>query len=78
MAKHDIHIVPNPEGGWLVKEEGNKEPLASTKTKKEADKIGRPIARERKVELVIHNKDGKIADSDSFGNDPKKVKDKKQ
>jgi hypothetical protein len=77
MAKNDIHIVPNKDGGWLVKEEGNKEPLATTKTKKEADTIARPIARERKVELVIHNKDGKIADSDSFGKDSKKSKDKK-
>jgi hypothetical protein len=29
------------------------------------------------VELVIHKKDGTIADSDSYGNDPNPPKDKK-
>jgi hypothetical protein len=77
MKNKNIHIVPNPEGGWLVKEENSNTSIVSTKTKKEADVIARLLARERKVELVIHNKNGKIADKDSFGNDPRKIKDKK-
>lgn len=72
----NIHIVPNPTGGWLVKEEHSLVSIASTKTKKEAANIARPLAKERQVELVIHNKDGKIADKDSFGNDPNNIKDK--
>jgi hypothetical protein len=72
----NIHIVPNPTGGWLVKEEHSLVSIASTKTKKEAGNIARPLAKERQVELVIHNKDGKIADKDSFGNDPSDIKDK--
>ncbi len=27
-------------------------------------------AKKKKVEHVIHNKDGKISDKDSYGNDP--------
>jgi len=72
----NIHIVPNPSGGWLVKEEHSLSPIASTKTKKEANSIAKALAKERQVELVIHNRDGKIADKDSFGNDPENTKDK--
>jgi hypothetical protein len=72
----NIHIVPNPTGGWLVKEEHSLVSIASTKTKKEANSIAKALAKERQVELVIHNKDGKIADKDSFGNDSENIKDK--
>ena len=35
------------------------------------------LAKKLKVEHVIHNKDGKISDKDSYGNDPFPPKDKK-
>jgi len=37
----------------------------------------REIAKNQKTELVIHNRDGKISDKDSYGNDPFPPKDKK-
>ena len=77
MKKKDIHVVPNKNGGWDVQESGNKTPLDHKSTKKEAVAVGRELAKTAQVELVIHNKDGKISDKDSFGNDSKKVKDKK-
>ena len=48
-----------------------------TSTKKEADKVGRDIARNQRSELFIHGRDGKIQDRDSFGNDPCPPEDKK-
>ena len=48
-----------------------------TETKKEAINIGRTISKNQGTELVIHNKDGRIAYSDSHGNDPCPPKDHK-
>lgn len=71
-----VHVVPH-EKGWAVKKEGNDRASVVTETKKEAEKARREIAKEQKTDLVIHGKDGKIQDSDSYGNDPNPPKDKK-
>ncbi len=74
--KKDIHVVPHPEG-WAIKREGNQRATKVTPTKEPALKQARSIAKQDKVELVIHNKEGKIIDKDSYGNDPNPPKDKK-
>jgi hypothetical protein len=38
---------------------------------------GREQAKRENAELVIHSRNGKIQDSDSFGNDPNPPKDQK-
>lgn len=77
MPRDEHHIVPNPNGGWDVKRSGGERASVHTDTKKEAVDAGRTISQNQKTELVIHNKDGKIARSDSHGNDPCPPKDKK-
>jgi len=64
------HIVPNPNGGWDVKQAGAQRASAHLETKQAAVDRGREISRNQHTELVIHNKDGKIASSDSHGNAP--------
>ncbi len=76
MSKKNQHVVPHGKG-WAVRGEGNKKVTVITSTKKEADKVGRDIARNQQSELFIHGRDGKIQDRDSFGNDPCPPKDKK-
>jgi uncharacterized protein YdaT len=76
MKSKNQHVVPT-KNGWAVKGEGNKHNTRLTKTKSEAITLARKIAMKRKSELVIHNKDGKISDKDSFGNDPFPKRDKK-
>jgi hypothetical protein len=68
-AKKDVHVVPHPEG-WAVKVEGNTRATSLHDTKSDAVDAGRDRAKQDKVEIVIHNKDGRISDSDSYGNDP--------
>ncbi len=77
MTKKDIHVVPHPAKGWAGKSEGNDRATFTASTKKEAVDKARKIAIDRRVELVVHNKDGRIADSDSYGNDPCPPKDRK-
>lgn len=48
-----------------------------TQTKDEAEQWAKKKAREEGGEVVIHNKQGQIVDSDSYGNDPHPPKDKK-
>ncbi len=64
------HVVPNPEGGWDVKRGGASRAGSHHDTKNEAVQSGRSVSRSQGTELRIHNKDGRIASSDSHGRDP--------
>lgn len=64
------HVVPNPGGGWDVKRGGGERASGHFDTKAQATDRGREISRNQGTELRIHNRDGRIASSDSHGNDP--------
>jgi hypothetical protein len=64
------HVVPNPHGGWDVKPGGASRASLHADTKQEAVDRGRIISRNQQTEFRIHNKDGRIASSDSHGHDP--------
>jgi len=64
------HVVPNSNKGWCVKTENAKKASRCFTTKKEAIDYAREVSRKQKTELIIHNKDGKISQKDSHGNDP--------
>jgi hypothetical protein len=76
MAKKSHHVVPNPKGGWNIKKGGAEKASNHFDLKQEAIDAARIISQNQKTELVIHNKDGKISQSDSHGNDPHPPKDK--
>jgi len=78
MKKKNIHTVYNSERKmWETKKEGQKKPLTSSYTKEAAQKKSIKEAKKAKVEHVIHNKDGKISDKDSYGKDPNPPEDLK-
>ncbi|WP_136661628.1 DUF2188 domain-containing protein [Nitratireductor sp. XY-223] len=64
------HVVPNPKGGWDVKRGGASRASSHHETKREAIDAGRSVSRNQGTEFRIHNRDGKIASSDSHGSDP--------
>ncbi|AIU82592.1 DUF2188 domain-containing protein [Bacillus velezensis] len=64
------HITPRSDGKWQVKGAGNERATSVHDTQKDAINAGRDIARNQKSELVIHGKNGKIRQKDSYGNDP--------
>lgn len=74
--KKDIHIVPHKDG-WAAKREGSKRAALVCPKKADALDKGRKLAKKDEVELVIHKRDGKIQDSDSFGRDPNPPRDKR-
>lgn len=77
IKKRDIHVVPRKDGDWATKREGADRAGSVHDTQKKAIDAARDRAREDKVEVVIHRKDGTIRDSDSYGNDPTPPRDKK-
>ena len=68
------HVVPDSDGGWNVKRGGASRASGHFDTKQQAVDRAREISRNAQSELKVHNKDGKIAQSDSHGNDPRSVK----
>ncbi len=76
MAKKDIHVVPH-DGGWAVRREHAERDSSHHDRKSDAMDAARETGRRERVEVVEHGRDGKIQDSDSYGNDPNPPKDKK-
>jgi hypothetical protein len=68
------HVVPNSTGGWDVLRGGADRASGHFETKREAVDRGREMSRNAGTELKIHNRDGRIAQSDSHGNDPRDIK----
>ena len=78
MAKRNIHTVYNSgRKMWETKIEKQSSPIKSAHTKEQAMKNSVREAKQYEVEHVIHNRDGKISDKDSYGNDPHPPEDKK-
>lgn len=67
-----IHVVPqgSPDPTWLVKREGDPVPVSRHATQQEATAVGRELARAEHVELLVHGRDGRIRERDSYGHDP--------
>ena len=76
MAKKKYHVVPSGDD-WAVKREGSQRASSLHSTQADAIAAGTELARTNKTELVIHRPNGKIRDSDSYGNDPNPPKDTK-
>jgi Uncharacterized protein conserved in bacteria (DUF2188) len=68
--KPAIVTGPHPGGGWQNKVEGNQRASNVSPTKAEAQAKGREMAIERKTEHKIQNRNGQIAERNSYGHDP--------
>lgn len=75
--KKDLHVTKRPSGDWQVKREGAERASSTHRTQAEAAEQARDQARREHVEVVIHRPDGRIRDSDSYGNDPCPPEDRK-
>lgn len=76
--KKDVHVVPNPDGGWDAKREEAERASKHFDKKADAVKYGKNLARKDKVEFIPHDKGGKIQNPNSYGGDPNPPKDKKK
>lgn len=76
MVKQNQHVVPH-SGDWGVRGAGNGRLTSIYDTQSEAINAAREIAINQRSEVVIHGRDGRIRDSDSYGNDPMPPKDRR-
>lgn len=63
------HVVKKGND-WAVKPAGGKKASSVHDTQAEAISKAREHAINQKSEVVIHGRDGKIRDKNSYGNDP--------
>jgi len=64
-----LHVVPQSEG-WAVRKEGSSRAVSTHHTQREAIDAAREVARSKHGELIIHGRDGRIAERDSYNSDP--------
>jgi hypothetical protein len=64
-----VETLPHPEGGWGNKVQGNERFSNRADRKADAQEVGRDMARNRRTEHIIKNRDGKIGDRKSYGPD---------
>jgi len=69
MSRRNIHVVPR-DTGWALRREGNVRPTSVYPTQKDAVEAARRIAINEQSEMVIHGRDGRIRERDSYGRDP--------
>jgi len=66
--KKDVHVVPH-EGGWATRTEGAGRVGSVHSTQGDAINRAREQAKRQEIDVVIHRPNGKIRDSDSYGNE---------
>ncbi len=68
MSRKEVHTAPNPHGkGWVNEVTGH----VTSQHRKQSTAIeeGRRQAIDRQAEHVIHNREGRIREKNSYGND---------
>lgn len=65
----NLHVVPRVDG-WAVRAEGRSRPTSIHKSQREAIEAARKLAKEAATQLVIHGRDGRIRERDSFRPNP--------
>jgi hypothetical protein len=68
------HVIPDPNGGWVVKKGGSERASKRFDTKSDAVEWGRQTSRNQGSDFVVHKQDGRIERMDSYGRDPRPLR----
>jgi len=74
-----VHVVKSQSqpNKFVAKVAGDPKPITRPATQAATIAKAIPVAKKNQSEVVIHGRDGKIRDKDSYGNDPVPPRDKK-
>ena len=61
------HIVHRPDGSWAVLGEGNSRDTLRMDSQLEAFSVAREIALNQGGDVIIHGRDGKIRERNTYG-----------
>ncbi len=67
--KPPVHVTPR-EDGWAVTREGASRASSVHRTQSDAEREGRRTAKNDETEFLLHGRDGRIRERDSYGHDP--------
>ncbi|MGK2860239.1 MAG: DUF2188 domain-containing protein [Thermoanaerobaculia bacterium] len=74
----NVHVTHDKENHrWNVKDESAAKPASTHRTQAHAIDAGRERAQDHRGELVIHDRQNRIRDKDSYGRDPHPPTDRK-
>ncbi len=68
LTSNNQHVLPRSDG-WAVKKAGAARDTKIFSNQSEAINFAKDIAKNKKVELFIHSKDGRIRERNSYGKD---------
>lgn len=68
--RKEIHVTKGQDGNWRVKQPDNQRASKICETQAEAKQVARTIAKNQGLEMVVHGVNGKIRETNSYGNDP--------
>lgn len=69
-GKRNVHVTPRSDGRWNVQREGGQRPSSVHDTQAQAVAQGRQTAKDDAVEFLLHGRNGRIRERDSYGHDP--------
>ncbi len=69
MANKNVHVVKSDKN-WAVKTEGSQKPYRIVATQEEAINIAKSVAKNNNSEMLIHGRDGRIRERNTYGKDP--------
>lgn len=76
MTKKSYHVIAKSNGEWSVKRNGAERAARTFSTKNGAITTARKLVmKSGGGELIVHEKDGRVSERNSFTNDPKPHKD---
>ncbi|MBE0597854.1 MAG: DUF2188 domain-containing protein [Desulfuromonadales bacterium] len=55
-----VHMIPNPQGGWIVKRVGADRDSGLFQSRGEAENFGRQLSMELNADFEIHHLDGTV------------------
>ncbi|MGH9932705.1 MAG: DUF2188 domain-containing protein [Pyrinomonadaceae bacterium] len=66
----NLHVVPRIDGLWAVRGEGSTRATSIHGSQRDAIETARKLAKMSATQLIIHGRDGRIRERDSYGADP--------
>lgn len=77
MAKQAYHVVSRSDGKWSVRRTGEGRATRVFDTRSDAISFGRSAAKDEAGELIVHGRDGRIRETNTYGKDTQTPRDKR-
>ncbi len=70
MARDSYHVISRSDGKWSVRKTGEGRASRVFDNRSDAISFARNIAKDNSGEMIIHGRDGRIREHNSYARDP--------